>query len=338
MKARRTGIIVDYNGKDISKNIEQYMTGFSVSEVMSGEGNKADIALEDREEMWMGDWFPQRGDTLEISMIQTNWDGEGSRQSIKLGKMEIDEIENSGPPNTAKIGAVSIPNNAEIRSVEKTRSWEKVKLSVIAKDIADGAGMESYYEAQEDPVLDRAEESGQTDLEFLMKLCKDAGLALNVFDKKIVIFDEQKYEDAEPVMTITKGKSPVKSFSFKSTIHNIYKSCHVKYKDSKGNVLIEYTFTDPNKKDGMTLEINEKVEDQAAAEKLAKKKLREKNKEEVKASMTMPGNFNLVAGNAIKISGFHVYDGKYIIEKATHDLGSGGYTVSMDIRKCLNGY
>ena len=338
MKARRTGIIVDYNGKDISKNIEQYMTGFSVSEVMSGEGNKADIALEDREEMWMGDWFPQRGDTLEISMIQTNWDGEGSRQSIKLGKMEIDEIENSGPPNTAKIGAVSIPNNAEIRSVEKTRSWEKVKLSVIAKDIADGAGMESYYEAQEDPVLDRAEESGQTDLEFLMKLCKDAGLALNVFDKKIVIFDEQKYEDAEPVMTITKGKSPVKSFNFKSTIHNIYKACHVKYKDSKGNVLIEHTFTDPNKKDGMTLEINEKVEDQAAAEKLAKKKLREKNKEEVKASMTMPGNFNLVAGNAIKISGFHVYDGKYIIEKATHDLGSGGYTVSMDIRKCLNGY
>ena len=59
--------------------------------------------------------------------------------------------------------------------------------------------MEFYFDAPDDPVQDRAEQSEQTDLSFLQKLCKDAGLALKVTDKKIVVFDVSKYEKADPV-------------------------------------------------------------------------------------------------------------------------------------------
>ena len=197
--------------------------------------------------------------------------------------------------------------------------------------------MEHFYDAPEDPVLERAEQSEETDLAFLQKLCKDAGLALKVTDKNIVVFDIAKYEAAEPVMTITNGKDNIISFDCWTTIHEIYRACHVKYKHGKKDELIEYTFTDPKRTNGRTLEVNEKVASIEEAEKLAKKKLREKNLEEVAVSLSMIGNLALLASNTVTLVGFHVYDGKYLITRSSHEIGSG-YTTKIELRRVIDGY
>lgn len=337
-KARMASIKAVYNGKDISADISKYLKSFSISEVISGEADNAEITMHDREELWQGDWMPDRGATIDISIILTDWQSELDDKVLPLGKFELDEIKNSGPPNTVQLKMVSIPNNAAIRSVEKNKAWEKTKLSVIAGDIAKESGLELFYDTQEDPLLDRAEQSEQTDLSFLMKLCKDAGLALKVSDQKIIIFDMEKYEQADVVMTIDKAKTSILSFDASSTIHDIYKACHVKSQNNKSEAHIEYTFTAPDKKEGLTLEVNEKVESIAEAEKLAKKKLREKNQEEVTMSMSLPGNFNLMAANTVQIAGFHFYDGKYIIKKSSHTIDTGGYKTKIELRRCIDGY
>ena len=87
----------------------------------------------------------------------------------------------------------------------------------------------------------------------------------------------------------------------------------------------------------MTLKVNKKVSTQAEAEKLAKKKLREKNKEEIKISLTLIGNFIYLSGNVVELVNHGWYSGNYIIEKATHKIGNG-YEVTLDLRKCLSGY
>lgn len=337
-QARTARLIAKYESADISKDIAPFLKSFSISEVLGGEADTAEITVEDREELWVGGWFPQRGDTMELSISLTDWTAEGDARQLPFGKFEIDEIGNSAPPNEAKIKMVSIPNNAGIRSVEKTRSWEKVKLSAIGKEIADGAGLEFFYDTEEDPTLERAEQNEESDLSFLLKICKDAGLALKVSDKKIIIFDVKKYEEADPVLTLAKGTSAVKNFDASATIRNVYKACHVKYKHGDKGEMIEYTYTDPNKKDGLTLQVNEKVETVEEAEKLAKKKLREKNGEEFSVSLTTPGNFALLASNTVELAGFHIYDGKYLIVKSSHEIGTGGYTTKIDLRRCLDGY
>lgn len=337
IKARYTDVYCHYNGKDISRDLERFMKSFSVREVLSGEADSADITLEDREELWQGDWMPERGAILDVSIGVGNWEAPGDMQTLPLGKFEVDEITNTGPPNEAKIRLVSIPNASNLRSVEKTRAWEKTKLSQIVKDIASGAGMESYYDAEDDPVQERAEQSEQTDLSFLQKLCKDAGLALKITDKKIVVFDVSKYEQAAPVMTIVKGQQSILSFECRTTIHDIYKACHVKYKHSQKDELIEYTFTDPNRKEGQTLQVNEKVDSLEEAEKLAKKRLHEKNLEEVSVSLTMTGNFSLLASNTVELTGWHAYNGKYLIVRSSHDIGAG-YTTKVELRRVINGY
>jgi phage protein D len=335
--ARQAAIKAIYEGKDISTGIAPFFKSFSIHEVLSGEADSAEITMQDREALWQGDWFPDRGKIMELTISLSDWMDQGDTETLPLGKFEVDEITNSGPPNEAKIKLVSIPAASALRGVDKTRAWEKTKLSQIVQDIANDAGMKFYFDAPDDPVQDRAEQSEQTDLSFLQKLCKDAGLALKVTDKKIVVFDVSKYEKADPVLTIKKGEQAVLSFDCRSTIHDIYKACHVKYKHSKKSELIEYTFTDPNRKEGLTLQVNEKVDSLEEAERLAKKKLHEKNLEEVSVSMTLIGNIMLLASNTVKLSGWHVYDGKYLITSSTHEIGSG-YTTKIELRRVIDGY
>ena len=54
-------------------------------------------------------------------------------------------------------------------------------------------------------------------------------------------------------------------------------------------------------------------------------------------SFDMMGNFALLASVTMQVIGFGAFDGNYIIEKASHDIG-GGYSTSIDIRRCLVGY
>ena len=336
--ARTARVLAKYENVDISEDISPFLKSFSVSEVLGGEADTADITLEDREELWMGGWFPERGATMDLSISLTDWEEDGDTRQLPFGKFEIDGIANSAPPHEAKIKMVSIPNNAGLRSIEKTRSWEKAQLSEIAQELADEAELKLFYDTKEDPTLERVEQNEQSDLSFLLKLCRDAGLALKVSDKTIIIFDVEEYEKADPALTITKGKSAVISYNAGATIHEIYKACHVKYKHGSKGELIEYTYTAPDKESGMTLQINEKVETLEEAERLAKKKLREKNREEFTVSMTLPGNFALLASNTIELSGFHVYDGKYLITKSTHEISGSGYTTKIELRRCLDEY
>ena len=73
------------------------------------------------------------------------------------------------------------------------------------------------------------------------------------------------------------------------------------------------------------------------AEKLAKKKLHEKNLEEFAVSLTLMGNFALLASNTVQLVGFHKYDGKYLITKSEHEVGNG-YTTKIDLRRVINEY
>lgn len=347
--ARQVTPIIKYNNKDISTNLKPYLLSVSYTDELSGQADDLQISLEDKEGIWQSDWMPEKGASLEVSLAKSSWNSlNASTETLKLGIFEIDEISSNGYPSEFKIKAVSVPENNTLRGIERTRSWENTELKTIANDIATGAGMELYYDTSENPILDRAEQTEQSDLSFLLSLCNDKGLALKISDNKIIIFDEEKYESEEAKLTIVKSGidyekednmsyiNGILSYSFSSKVREIYAACHVKYQKGKSKETIEATFTAPNKT-GKTLEVNEQVETYAEAERLAKKKLREKNKEEITGNINLPGNFSLVAAVVVNILGFGNFDGKYIITNAKHNIGNG-YTTGIDIRRCLDGY
>lgn len=336
--ARRVALQLKYDSTDISADLAPHLVGFTYEDNASGKADDLQITLDDREGLWRGDWFPDKGAMLTATLLVKNWEAGESEQSLPLGKFEIDEIESSGPPYIVTIKAASVPESTSLRGQDKTRAWEKTKLSVVAKDISAGAGMELLYDTEDDPAYDRCEQTEESDLAFLRKLCSDAGLSLKITDSKIVIFDDAAYEAIDPALTITRNVTSVMNFKASSSLRDTYSSCRVKYHNAKSKQDIEYTFTPKNKPaTGKVLAINEKVSSVAEAEKLAKKKLREKNKDEVRVSMTVPGNILLVGGVTVKIAGWGKFDGKYFVESAKHGAGSG-YTTSIELRRVLEGY
>lgn len=85
---------------------------------------------------------------------------------------------------------------------------------------------------------------------------------------------------------------------------------------------------------GPVLKINTKVDSVAEAQRLAKNKLREQNKNAGVASLVLAGDVTLASGITITIKGWGRYDGKYLIVKSEHSVGSN-YTTSLEIRKVL---
>ena len=71
--------------------------------------------------------------------------------------------------------------------------------------------------------------------------------------------------------------------------------------------------------------------------KKVEKELAEKNKEEWTGNISVVGNLLIVAATTVVLKGFGVFDGNYIIVRASHGI-SNGYTTSFDVRRCLSGY
>lgn len=349
MEARRILTIIKYNNKDISADISKYLKSISYTDNLSGEADDLQITLEDKAGLWQSTWMPEKGALLDVMLQQKYWQTLSALpQSLRLGLFEIDEITSSGYPSEVQIKAVSVPDNNTLRGTERSRSWEKAKLQVIANDIASAAGMSLFWDTEENQVLDRAEQTEQSDLSFLYAICKDKGLALKISDKKIIIFDEAKYEAEKAKITIVKPGTIYKKesgmkylfvgtgYSLRTKIRDIYAACRVSYQQGSSKSNIEATYTAAGKK-GKTLQVNEQVESVAEALNLAKKRLREKNKDEVTGSLNMLGNFVLLSGVTVNLLGFGAFDDKYLITRASHDIGSG-YTTNIDVRRCLNGY
>jgi len=69
------------------------------------------------------------------------------------------------------------------------------------------------------------------------------------------------------------------------------------------------------------------------------KRLREKNKGEFTGQLDMPGDLDMAAGVTVTVKGYGIFDGKYIVETATHSISkSSGFKTSIKIRRVLEGY
>lgn len=281
-----------------------------------------------------------KGAEISAVIIQKNRDSDGKDRVLDCGLFEIDSLDASGPPAQASIKATSLPYSSTVRTEKKTKAWENIKLSAIAAEIASKNGMKSMFLSTYDPKYTRREQVQTSDIVFLQKLCKDAGISLKVSANIIVLFDEADYESKAAVRDIKRGESDIVSYRFgTSTNDTKYAKCHVSYTDPNTQQTIEYTYTprdaDP---DGQTLEINEKVQSREEARQLAMKRLRQKNKAEFSAEFTLAGDVRLVAGVTVQLVGWGMFDGKYIIETATHSVTASGYTLQIKLRRVLEGY
>ena len=344
--------------KDITDAIDKFLISAAYTDNMSGTVDDLTITLEDRGNLWINDWYPSHGSFIDITMNSLNWDTLSDGQvALHVGKFQLDEIESSSPPNTVTLKAVALEGNSTLREMKVNKTWDKITIKAIAADIATRNNMTLYWDCDTDHTIDHSEQSAESDLAYLQKVCKDAGFAVKASVDQLFVLDVYKYDNQKEQLVIRRPGGQYKalteeeaktmlvvpsliSYKLNSKTRNIYRACHVRYKHGKSKELIEATFEAPDLKDKTyltVLEVNEQCKTQSEAEALAKKKLREANSEAMTASFSMPGNIMLMAGEVARLEGFGAFDGNYLLTKATHTLSSS-YTTSLDLRRCLIGY
>lgn len=338
MEARQAILELHYNSKNISEDLAPYLLSWTYTDNLSGQADDLQVDLMDREHKWMGPWMPEKGAVLTGNITTKNWGQDGKVVSLPLNQFEIDEVEVKGPPSTVSIKGISVPESSSIRGEEKTRAWEKTKLSVIAKDIASKNNLKLFYDVEDDPEYDRVDQTDESDIRFLLRMADDAGICVKITGNQLNMFDEQKYESQPPILTIQRGVSNIKSYAFKTTTQGTYRAVHVEHHSPKGRKNYSFDYVPSNApKTGRTLVIRERVGSIKEAERLAKKRLRKANKDANKATFTMMGDIRLVAGVTVNVKGYGNFDGKYIVTQAVHSK-SNGYETKVELRKVLEGY
>jgi len=344
--ARRTGIEIAVDGVNITKKIRPYLLGLKYTDCEEGEADDLQLTLQDREGIWAGGWLESmiqaaggaKGLKLKAALVQRNWKGKGDHWLI-CGTFDLDSVEMSGPSATVILRASALSFSGAVRHTKKTRSWEHYSLSGIAKEIAKNNGMKCAIYAGSDPTYDRTEQREQTDVEFLSKLCKDAALNLKVTDNTLVIFDQREYEKQRPITTFCKGRDYLSYRFSAATAGTQYDSCRVSYTDPATGKLIEGIAKaedyDEEAKAHKRLEITSRTSSPGQAKTLAENYLRMVNKFAKTAKFSLPGDAGMVAGVTVMVEGWGSFDGKYVVSRAVHTVGPGGYTTDIELRKVL---
>lgn len=372
---RRVKLHVNYNGKNISESLMNFVTDFSYTDAASGELDDLTIVVSDRDRKWQKTWMPAEGDKIAAAIEVFDWEKEGQIEKYPCGTFHVDSLSFSGAPDELRIQAASFPISSGVRQEKRTKVWEKVNFSVIAADVAKRAGLKLVREVKTDPTYDRIEQQEKTDFGFLLDLAKQGGIACKVTDGKLVLFDESKFEKGKSVAVFERDKDRIISYSFEWSADNCaYRACELTYEESEKITVIDPPKEDPKgdpkgdpkdtpkrrkkrkkkgrkktikktkkvtyvppgaPKMGPILRVKESAKSQADALRIAKNRLREKNKQANRASMSVMGDIRIAAGVVITIKGFGKFDGKYIVDRVVHQVGGSGYVTNMELRKVL---
>ncbi len=282
------------------------------------------------------------GMQISAVIVQRNWIEDGKDHILSCGVFELDSCSASGPPSAVTIKGTSIPYASTIRQTKKTKGWEAYCLSGIAREIAANGNMGILYLAASDPYYARREQYMTPDITFLKMLCHDAGISMKVTNNILVLFDQADYERQNSVLTIKPGDGSYTGYNLRSgKADTQYTSCRVRYTNPYTGQCIQGIAYDENYKEddnkNQQLEVTAKVVTHAEAQNLAEKHLRLHNKYERTAQFTMLGNSEIVAGLNVRLEGWGMWDGKYVVKQAKHSISSTGYTTTVNLRLALEG-
>lgn len=361
MESRETLLVIYYNNVKVTNDIQPYIQSFSYHDNSKEEIDDIDLTFENIDGRWFNDWFPSDGDNLTVSIVKRRWDDELIEETLPCGKFYVDQIDFS--PGSVSIKALAIPSSASLKSQINSLGWEKTTLKQVIVDICNKHSVKLEFYSEHDVVFDRIDQDKESDLAFLNRICSEQGLNLKVTDNKIVIFDKEEFYDKEAVISVSRlDTDMIINYKFSHTTKEIYDEVEISYYDPDKKELIKEVYTkeeleakrkkdkntdkkskgkeseaskrgdktdNENKKNKSVLKNNTPTSQTSTK---SKAEMDDKNKEKENASLTVRGNFNLLAGQNIILQDFGSFDGEYTIEKTTHTL-SGAYTTDIELKR-----
>lgn len=330
--ARSPKFKIRYEGKDITTDLTPYLIAVDYTDKARGESDEIQITLEDTEGLWRNEWWPTKGDKLNLDF---GYDG----ALTDAGTFTVDEIEVSGPPDTVNIRGVASWITTAMRTRE-SKAYEGQTLKQIAETVAKKNGLTLVGQILTLRIA-RSTQNQETDLAYLKRLADEFGYQFSIKGDKLVFVSIFDIEKGLPVVELS--RTDLMSYSLRDKALATYKKAVVKYHDSKEKKVVEATVSDVENGGGEkfneataadTLEIRTKAENKEQAELKAKVALYRSRSNQVEGTLTVPGNPFLVAGNNFELTDMGQLSGKYQIIESRHSISKGGgYVTSLNIKR-----
>lgn len=327
MQAHSTTYRILYNNKNITSDISDHLISLSYTDKVEGETDELEITLDDKDELWQNDWYPEKGASITAEIIHNGL-------TLACGVFTIDEINTScskDAGNAVSISCLAASITKKLRT-KKFTSHENKTLKQLAQFVAD---QHSLTLQDNVPVIrfTRITQQHESDLAFLNRIAKQYGIIFSIRGGNLTFYDKAVLE-AQPHI-ISLDKTQFTEYSFTDKNEATYKKAKVQYHNPAKNETIEHT-EDANEDytgGDDVLVIKDKVENEQQARHIAKAKLLTANSRQVTGGFQLPGNILIVSGVNVEVTGMGKLSGIFHITETTHNISRDGYTLSAEGKK-----
>ena len=96
---------------------------------------------------------------------------------------------------------MSKPSDTDFSELERETIWKNTSIKRIGESIAGRYGLGFTYDADDYDI--ECDEQDGTDSSYYNTLCKNYGLILKVYAKRLWVYDRERYKASGPYRTLT---------------------------------------------------------------------------------------------------------------------------------------
>jgi phage protein D len=306
------------DGKDVSAAIADRLLSIRINDQAGQQSDSLEISLDDRDSLLP---VPKSGSKIQV------WLGYSSngKLPVYMGTYAVDEVELSMGPRSMSIKATAAHTAPKLVKQQRTQSWHGKTLGDVVKEIAGRNGLTPVIKGDLASIqIQHEDQTNESDQSFLTRLAEKYKATIKPADGKLVVVPR-----SEGAGSFTIQLSEVSDWRCTLKNRGAYGQVKVKWLDRTTNKEKNKTHGQSDKLP--TFEEKQLFRNEQEATKAAESRLQSLKAGEVRISLKMQGRPDLNADGTITLSGFREYvDGTWVIKSVSHELGSGGYSTSVE--------
>jgi phage protein D len=332
---------ISYNSKNITEDISKHLLRISYTDNVTGVADLLEIDLEDTDNKWCNEWYPEKGAVLNLQLGYT------TGPLIKPNAFEISNINLSGSKDggdVVKMQSVGAGINKQLKT-KNSHAHENKTLAEIVNGVAAKYGLTVIGDVPH-IAIGRVTQRRKNDLVFLQRLADEYGCAFNVKGDKLTFMPFKDLESIKRVATI--DKTDCIEWDVNDKGFEIFNRATVRSHNPNKNKVIQSTYSVSQvanndkiefaylTKGNNSLEVRTKTENEQQANAKSEAALHKHNSLQQTAIMKLPGNTALLAGCNVEITGFGKLSGIWHILKSVHVINKmDGYTTDIELKRII---
>ena len=237
IETRRLALDVRYNSYPFAGQVGGDIESLTYTDSAADNSDSIDITINAQDRKWLLGWMPEKGATLRARVLGYNWERQGQRSIMECGLFVLDDVSFSDAPTTLQVGGVSKPSDSDFSELERDVIWKNTSIKRIGAKIAARYGLAFTYDADDYDI--ECDEQDGTDSSYYNSLCKNYGLILKVYARRLWVYDREKYKAKRAVRTFDRSQIRPGSFGYTTTLSGTYTGGYFNYTDADKDIDIE---------------------------------------------------------------------------------------------------